>query len=434
MIERYILPQMRFIWSEGNKFQTWLKVELLVCEAQAKLGFIPPKALKTIKNKARFDIQRINQIEAEVHHEVMAFLTNLAENIGEPARFVHLGMTSSDLLDTALALLMRQAGEIILKDLNELANLLKKLSLKHKNTIMIGRTHGMHAEPITFGLKLLLWYYEIKRQIKRMQFAIETISYGKISGVVGTYAHINPKVERYVCQKLKLKPVLLANQIIQRDRHSEYLLILALIATSLEKFATEIRHLQRTEVGEVAEPFYERQKGSSAMPHKRNPILCERICGLARVIRTNAFASLENISLWHERDISHSSVERIIIPDSTSLLDYILVKMRQILEGLEVHPERMQKNMQLTYGTIFSQKILLALTKKGMSRESAYRLVQNLARQSLKQGKDFQELILENKEIRKYLRQKEIVSYFEPKSYLKEIETIYRRQTPDAER
>ena len=331
MISRYTLPRMKKIWKEEQKFSLWLKIEILACEAWAKLGKIPPEALDKIKKKANFDIKRIKEIESEVKHDVVAFLTNLAEYVGPEARYIHLGLTSSDIGDTCLVLQMKMAAQIILQDLDKLAGVLREKARKHKDTLMMGRTHGVHAEPITLGLKFALWYEETKRNLERMREAKENISYGKISGVVGTYANLEPSVEEYVCKKLDLSPCPISNQIIQRDRHAQYLSTLAIIASSLDKFALEIRGLQRTEIRELEEPFLKGQKGSSAMPHKRNPITCERICGLARLVRSNLQAGLENIALWGERDISHSSVERVIIPDSTILLDYMLEKFTRIL-------------------------------------------------------------------------------------------------------
>ncbi|MFQ6113053.1 MAG: adenylosuccinate lyase [bacterium] len=427
MIERYTRPEMGRIWSDENKFRTWLTVEILACEAQAHLGFIPKQALIRIKEQAKFDQARILEIEETVKHDVIAFLTNIAEYVGPESRYIHLGMTSSDLLDTSLALLMREAGQLLLKDLTKLREVLRRRGIEFKDTVCIGRSHGIHAEPSTFGLKLALWYDEIGRGIKRLEKAIETISVGKISGAVGTFAHIDPRVEEYVCEKLNLKPAPVSTQIVQRDRHAEFLMTLSLIASSLEKFATEIRNLQRTEILEVEESFAKGQKGSSAMPHKRNPITCERISGLARVIRANALAALEDVALWHERDITHSSVERIIIPDSTIALDYMLNKFTNIIENLIVYPENMKRNLEKTKGLVFSQSVLLALANKGMSREEAYRLVQERAMEVWNSGGDFREAILSDQKIRKWLSQEEIEDCFDLNKNLRNIDYIFNR-------
>ncbi|RKY86616.1 adenylosuccinate lyase, partial [candidate division KSB1 bacterium] len=412
MIERYTLDEMGYIWSQENKFKTWLQVEIAACKANHQLGIIPEKSLEIIEKKANFSIKRIKEIEEEIQHDVIAFLTSVAEYVGPESRFIHLGMTSSDLLDTALALLMKQAGELVLKKLNNLSKILKRRSIEFKNTIMMGRTHGVFAEPITFGLKLFVWYEEIKRSINRIKNAIDTISVGKISGAVGTYAHLNPKLEALVCKNLGLKPATVSTQILQRDRHAELMCSLAILAASLEKFATEIRNLQRTEIHEVEEPFKKGQKGSSAMPHKKNPIICERIAGLARLIRTNAFASIENITLWHERDISHSSVERVIIPDNFILTDYILEKFTKIIDNLKVYPENMLKNIERANGLIFSQPLMLTLVKKGMTREEAYKIVQTEAMKSWNNNKHLINYIKENEKIKNILSDKEIEECF----------------------
>ncbi len=427
MISRYTLPRMKKIWKEEQKFSLWLKIEILACEAWAKLGKIPPEALDKIKKKANFDIKRIKEIESEVKHDVVAFLTNLAEYVGPEARYIHLGLTSSDIGDTCLVLQMKMASEIILQDLDKLAGVLREKARKHKNTLMMGRTHGVHAEPITLGLKFALWYEEIKRNLERMRQAKENISCGKLSGAVGTYANLEPSVEEYVCKKLDLIPCPVSNQIIQRDRHAQYLSTLAIIASSLDKFALEIRGLQRTEIREVEEPFLKGQKGSSAMPHKRNPITCERICGLARLVRSNLQAGLENIALWGERDISHSSVERVIIPDSTILLDYMLEKFTRILENLFIYPHNMKKNIEKTKGLFFSQRLLLELAEKGLSREEAYRLVQKNAMRCWEKDEDFKHLIEQDEQIAKYLKKEEIDSIFEPQYYLRWVDDILQR-------
>ncbi len=427
MIPRYSLPDMERIWSDENKFNTWLKVELLACEALCELGEIPKESLKKIKDKSKFDIKRIHQIEKVVKHDVIAFLTSISEKVGKDARFIHMGLTSSDVLDTALSYNMVQAVDLLLKDLQNLRTALKKIAKKHKNTIMIGRSHGVHAEPITFGLKMLLWFDEVGRHIHRLEHAKNTIKYGKISGAVGTYANIDPYVEQYVCKKLGLTPSPLSTQVLQRDRHAEFMTTLGLIASSLEKFAIEIRGLQRTEINEVQEAFAKGQKGSSAMPHKKNPIICERICGLSRLIRANSIPAMENIVLWHERDISHSSVERIIIPDSTIALDYILHKFIWLIKNLLVYPENMKTNLGKTRGSIFSQTILLKLVKKGLTKEDAYEIVQHISMEAVKEKKDFEMVLLKNKKICNILSHEEIKESFDIRIHLKNIKKIYKR-------
>ena len=427
MIPRYSLPDMKKIWSDENKFNTWLKVELLACEALCELGDIPKESLKVIKDKSKFDIKRIHQIEKVVKHDVIAFLTSISEKVGKDARFIHMGLTSSDVLDTALSYNMTQAVDLLLKDLRELRSALKKMAKKHKDTVMIGRSHGVHAEPITFGLKMLLWFDEVGRHIHRLEHAKNTIKYGKISGAVGTYANIDPYVEQYVCKKLGLTPSPLSTQVLQRDRHAELMTTLGLIASSLEKFATEIRGLQRTEINELQEAFAKGQKGSSAMPHKKNPIICERICGLARLIRANSIPAMENIVLWHERDISHSSVERIIIPDSTIALNYILRKFIWLIKNLLVHPENMKTNLEKTKGSIFSQTILLKLVRKGLTKEDAYEIVQHISMEAVKRKKDFKMVLLKSKKINNILSHEEIEESFNIKTHLKNIKEIYER-------
>lgn len=380
MIERYTLPEMKQIWSEENKFRKWLDVEIYACEALAELGQVPPEALAQIKEKADFDVRRIAEIEAVTNHDMIAFTTNVGEYVGEAARYIHLGLTSSDVLDTALSALMKEAGERLVTRLKQLREVLLEKAEEHRHTVMIGRTHGIHAEPITFGLKMLLWVDETERSIRRMKQAVETVSVGKISGAVGTYANVDPGVEAHVCARLGLKPARVSTQVLQRDRHAEYLTAIAVIGSTLDKFATELRSLQRTDILEVEEPFRKGQKGSSAMPHKRNPITGERISGLARLLRGNALAAMENVALWNERDISHSSVERVIVPDSTIILDYMLAKLIDIINNLQVYPENMLRNINRTHGLIFSQRVLLALVEeKGFSRERAYELVQRNA-------------------------------------------------------
>ena len=427
MIERYTTPQMKFLWSDQNKFQKWLDIEILACEAMAQRGIIPKSALSKIKKKAKFDVKRIAKIEEKTKHDVVAFLTNVAENVKEESKYIHFGLTSSDILDTSLSLLMREAGELIFRDLEKLIRSTKKKACKFKHTPMIGRTHGVHAEPITLGLKFALWFAEIQRHMERLKKAVETISVGKISGAVGTFSNLNPKVEEYVCKKLKLKPAPISSQIIQRDRHAEFLTALAMIASSIEKFATEIRSLQRTEILELEEGFSKGQKGSSAMPHKRNPITCERLCGLARLVRTNAQASLENITLWHERDISHSSVERVIIPDSTILVDYMLIQFNRIIENLLVYPESMMANLNKTKGMIFSGRLLLELSEKTRSKEEAYQIVQDNAMKAWRENKDFKNLIRNDKKVIRYLSKQKIEDCFSLDHYLKHVDYIFRR-------
>ncbi|HLE32577.1 MAG TPA: adenylosuccinate lyase, partial [Bacteroidota bacterium] len=393
MIQRYTRPAMGKIWEDENKYRIWLEIELLACEQQAALGVIPKEAVPTIRKKASFNVQRILEIEEEVKHDVIAFLTNVGEYVGPESRFIHLGMTSSDVLDTALAVQMKQSAELLLKDLEELKAVLARRAKEHKLTVMVGRTHGIHAEPVTLGLKFALWYAETLRNIDRLRNAAKTISVGQISGAVGTYAYIDPSVERYVCEKLDLQAAPISTQVLQRDRHAEFMSTLAVIGSSLEKFATEIRHLQKTEVLEAEEYFSKGQKGSSAMPHKRNPITCERIAGLSRVVRGNAVAAMENVALWHERDITHSSVERVIVPDSCILLDYMLDQFTKVVDKLIVYPENMRKNIDKTHGLVFSQSVLLALTKKGMKREDAYRIVQSHAMNVWQDGKSFRTVL-----------------------------------------
>lgn len=427
MISRYTRPAMGKFWTEEHKFRTLLDIEILACEAQSELGIIPKEAVKVIRDKATFDIKRIEQIEAEVKHDVIAFLTNVGEYVGPESRFIHLGMTSSDVLDTGLSVQMKQSGELLLNDLQKLEEILAHRAKEFKYTVMVGRTHGIHAEPTTFGLKLALWYDETRRNIDRLKHAIGTIAVGQISGAVGTYEHLDPFVEKYVCEKLGLKPAPVSTQILQRDRHAEFMTTIAVIGSSLEKFATEIRHLQRTEVLETEEYFSKGQKGSSAMPHKRNPITCERVAGLARVLRGNAQAALENVALWHERDITHSSVERIIIPDSCILLDYMLATFTDIIDKLIVYPENMKKNLDLTRGLIFSQSVLLALTKKGMKREDAYIAVQKHAMDSWQSKKSFKELIQSDSAISSYMKKNDWDELFDLKKSMKNVDYIFER-------
>lgn len=427
MIERYSLPEMSAIWSLENKFKKWLDIEIAACEINSKLGKIPAKDLKIIKKKAKFEVKRINDIEKETNHDVIAFLTNLAENIGPSSRFVHLGLTSSDIGDTANSILLKESADLLLRDTEELIKIIQKKALETKNVIMIGRTHGIHAEPTTFGLKMLLWLEEMKRNLKRLQSAKATISVGKLSGAVGTYSNIDPKVEDYVCKKLELEPCPVATQIVQRDRHAEFISTLAIIASSLDKFALEIRLLQKTDTSEAAEPFGKGQKGSSAMPHKRNPIICERICGLARVMRGYAQTALENVALWHERDISHSSAERIIFADACILLNYIFSLAKKVISGLEIYPKRMQKNMDAYGGIIFSQRVLLALVNKGLTREKAYKLVQRNALKARDTDGSFRENITSDPDVLKFINKNELLKLFNYDYTIRNIELIFKR-------
>ncbi|ASC70563.1 Adenylosuccinate lyase [Halomicronema hongdechloris C2206] len=428
LIERYTLPAMGQLWTDLYKYQTWLRVEVAVCEAQAELGYIPSDAVETIKAKAQFDPQRILEIEAEVRHDVIAFLTNLNEHVGEAGRYIHLGMTSSDMLDTALSLQLVDSLQLIMSCLEDLIQALRYKAQKHRHTVMIGRSHGIHAEPITFGVKLAGWLAEMLRHRERLTQLQEHIAVGKISGAVGTYANIDPKVEALACQKLGLRPDTASTQVISRDIHSEFMNALALVAASIERFAVEIRNLQRTDVLEVEEFFAQGQKGSSAMPHKRNPIRSERLTGLARILRSNAMAALENVALWHERDISHSSVERVIFPDSCILVHFMLVEITDLVKHLLVHPNNMQRNMTVYGGVVFSQQILLALVNKGMSREDAYAIVQSCAHSAWnREDGDFQAQIRHNEQVKQYLSTEEIAACFDPQHHLRHLDQIYQR-------
>jgi len=427
MIPRYSRPEMASLWEPENRYRAWLEVELFACEANSKLGLIPAKALATIKNKAGFKVKRIDALEKTVKHDVIAFLTAVGEQVGPDSRYIHLGLTSSDVLDTSLASLMQRASDIIINDIRLVLKTLKKKAFQHKKTVMIGRSHGVHAEPVTFGLKMALWYEEMQRALERMMRAREVISVGKVSGAVGTFANIDPFVETYVCRKLGLKPEPVASQIVQRDRHAEFLTTLALIASSIEKFSLELRHLQRTEVLEAEEYFSEGQKGSSAMPHKRNPISAENLSGLARVVRANSIAAMENIALWHERDISHSSVERIIIPDSTILIDYMLARFNTLVDKLFVYPKNMERNMALSKGLFHSETVMLTLVGKGIARETAYSYVQRNAMDVWKHGGDFKQRLKSDQDISNYLTGKEIDGCFDLSHTLKKVDYIFKR-------
>ena len=427
MINRYTRPEMGRIWEPENMYSKWLEVEVAACEAMAQEGLIPREAFENIKKRASFSVERILEIEEETKHDVIAFLTDVAEHVGPDSRYIHLGLTSSDILDTSFALILKQAMGLIIRALKEFMGVIRTRAMEHKYTAMIGRSHGIHAEPITFGLKLAVWYSEMKRNLKRLTEARDIISYGKISGAVGTFANISPKIESLVCEKLGLRPAEISTQIIQRDRHAQYFSSLAILAGGMEKIAVEIRHLQRTEVLEAEEPFSKGQKGSSAMPHKKNPIGCENISGLARLVRSNSLAALENMPLWHERDISHSSVERVIAPDSTILIDYVLHRLTGIMKGLVVHADRMAENLEMMRGLIFSQQFLMKLTEKGVERQSAYVMVQRNAMQVWDSGQIFKDLILKDQEIGEYLSKSEIEEIFDLDYHLKHVDDIYER-------
>ncbi|MCF7793481.1 MAG: adenylosuccinate lyase [Candidatus Cloacimonetes bacterium] len=427
MIERYSREEMAKIWELQNRFQCMLDVEIAACKAMNELGMIPDDDLFEIVEKADFDVERIAEIEATTKHDVIAFLTNIAEFVGPASRWIHYGMTSSDVLDTATSLQLRQAGELVIRDLEKFSEVLKIKAREHKYTLCIGRSHGIHAEPITFGLKFALWFDEMQRNLKRMENAVENISVGQISGAVGNYAHLSPEIEKIACKYLDLKTVNISTQVIQRDRISEFLNTIAIIGSTIEKISLEIRHLQRTEVLEAEENFSKGQKGSSAMPHKRNPIVTEQMCGLARLLRSNAMAALENNALWHERDISHSSVERIILPDSTILMNYMLNKMIKLIDNLLIYPEKMMDNINLTNGLVFSQVFLLELAKKGISREDAYQMVQRNAMQCWKTKQPFQELLLADDEVMEYFKTEEIDDIFSFDRYTENVDHIFKR-------
>lgn len=427
MIPRYTRPEMARIWTDQRKYETWLEIELTVCEALSRLGKIPVEAVEALRQQARFDLKRIEEIEKVTKHDVIAFLTNVGESVGSLSRYLHYGLTSSDILDTSLAMLLVETSDLILRDIDRFLEVLRKKAFEHKMTVMIGRSHGVHAEPITFGLKMALWYDEMKRNRLRMERAREAVRVGKISGAMGTFAHIPPSVEAFVCDRLGLRPAPISTQIVQRDHHAEFFTTLAILASSVEKFAVELRHLQRTEVLEAEEYFSKGQKGSSAMPHKRNPISAENLSGLARLVRSYSLAALENIPLWHERDISHSSVERVIGPDATILVDYMLQRLTSIVEQLIVYPERMKANLEKTGGLIFSEAVLLRLTEKGLSREEAYHVVQRNAMRVWEEGKDFKHLLSEDEVIQRLLSPGELDEFFDAKTHLAHVDEIYGR-------
>jgi adenylosuccinate lyase len=426
MIPRYTRPEMGGIWSEENKFQLWLRIEILACEALYRAGEIPKDDWETIRSRAAFDVSRIREIEAQTHHDVIAFLTNVAEHVGPASRFIHRGLTSSDILDTALAVQMVQAADLLIAGAKAVRRAAARQARRHKYTPMIGRTHGVHAEPITFGLKMALMYDEFGRAVERLQRAREIVRVGKLSGAVGTHAHLDPRVERHVCSKLRLRPAAISTQILQRDRHAEYVAAIALVGASVERWAQEFRHLQRTEVREVEEFFDRGQKGSSAMPHKRNPIVGERLCGMARLLRGYAVAALENVALWHERDISHSSAERVLLPDATIALDYMLARLEALVRTLRVDPQRMRANLDLTRGLIHSQQVLLRLTEKGCTREEAYRLVQGHAMRAWGKGEDFRARLMADPDIRARLSEAELDDAFNLDRHFRHVDRTFR--------
>jgi len=427
MLDRYTLSKMGNVWSEKHKLDIMLKIEVLACEAMCKLGQIPKKSLEKIKKNAKFDIEEVKRIEEKTKHDVVAFINNVGQYLGAEARYLHMGLTSSDLLDTSLSFQCVEASEILLADIKKILLVLKQKARKYKDTPCIARTHGVHAEPMTFGLKLAVWYDEMKRNLERMEQAKAIMQYGKLSGAVGTFANIDPFVEEYVCEKLELKPANVATQIIQRDHHCQFITTLALVGCTLNKIATEIRLLQKTEVLEVEEPFFKGQIGSSAMPHKRNPVACERISGLSRILRANTQAAFENISLWHERDISHSSVERIILPDSTIALNYMFHILIPVIDGLLVYPKNMIESLTKTRGLIYSQRVLLELMKKGITREAAYEIIQKCAMQVWQDSSDFKDILYRDRKVRKYLNQSQIDACFDIKYYLRHNDKIYKR-------
>lgn len=427
MIDRYTRPGMKALWGLERKYRTWLEIEIFVLEALVQRGWVPSRALAKVRSRARINIKEIEKIEKVVKHDVIAFLTAVERSVGPEGRYLHWGLTSSDILDTGLAVLMKEACRMIREGLKSLLDVLEDLAYRHKRTLMIGRSHGMHGEPITFGLKMALWYEETRRNLHRLERAQEEIGVGKLSGSMGTFAHLDPSVEAYVCERCGLRPAPVSSQVIQRDRHAHFLTVLAVLASSLDKFATEIRHLQRTEVAEAEEPFAKGQKGSSSMPHKRNPIACENISGLARLVRANAQAALENVALWHERDISHSSVERVIIPDSTTLVDFMVHRLTGVLKDLEIYPERMRENLEMTRGMIYSQKLLLDLVRKGVGREKAYGWIQRNAAAAWSEGGFLQDRVIKDRQIRKALSVEEIRACFDPEAYLRHVDEIFKR-------
>jgi adenylosuccinate lyase len=427
MIDRYSLSKMSRIWSDEHKMEIMLKIEVLSCEAMTKLGVIPKAAMDKIRKNAKFDLEEVRRLEERTKHDVVAFIQNVGQGLGPEAQYLHMGMTSSDLLDTSLSLQCVEAGDILIADIKKLLAALKEKAKKYKDAVCIARTHGVHAEPTTFGLKMAIWYDEMNRNLERLHAACEGMRCGKLSGAVGTYANIDPSVEEYVCQQLNLKPANVATQIIQRDPHAHYMMVLAIIGCSLEKFATEIRALQKTELLEVEEPFFKGQIGSSAMPHKRNPVTCERICGLSRILRANSIVAMENINLWHERDISHSSAERIILPDSTIALNYMLNKFIPIIEGLLVYPKNMIANLSKTHGLIYSQRILLELMKKGLTRDTAYEIIQSCAMQVWQESTEFKDVLFRDRRVRKYLSQNEINACFDIKYYIRHRDKIFKQ-------
>jgi adenylosuccinate lyase len=433
MIPRYSRPEMARIWSDENRFAAWLKVEIAATEALAAAGIVPREALSAIKSKARFDVARIDAIEKEVQHDVIAFVSDVAESVGPEGRWLHYGLTSSDVVDTALAMLMREACDLVALDVTALMDAVRERAFQHKDTPMIGRTHGVHAEPMTFGLKMALWHAELQRDLARLERARQTISVGKLSGAVGTFSHLPPEIEEAVCARLGLTPAPVSSQVLQRDRHAEVMTTLAIVAASLEKFATEVRALQRTEVREVEEPFGSKQKGSSAMPHKRNPVGAEQVTGLARLVRSNSLAALENVALWHERDISHSSVERVIIPDSFLALDHMLRRFTDIVKGMTVNADRMWKNLESTKGLVFSGQLLLELTARGMRREDAYRVVQGHAMEAWKTDGDFRGRVAQDPAVKKVLSAAELADVFRLERYLGHVDAVFRRVFPETE-
>lgn len=427
MIERYTNPEMGRIWTLQHEFEVMLEVEITACEAMAELGQIPVEAAKNIREKAQFNLERVKEIEKVTNHDIIAFLTNVAEYVGEDSKYIHKGLTSSDVKDTALGIMMKKSAELILEDLKNLRDVLKRQAKKYKHTVCIGRTHGIHAEPMTLGLKFALWYDEVCRDIERVEHAKKIVAVGKLSGAVGTYSNIDPRIEEITCKKLGIEPVKLATQVIQRDRHAEYMTTLAIVASTFEKIATELRNLQRTDIREVEEYFQPGQKGSSAMPHKRNPITGERISGMARLVRGNAIAAMEDITLWHERDISHSSVERVILPDSTINVDYCCHKLTNLLDKLLVYPEAMMENLNKTGGLIFSQRIMLAVVSKGVLREDAYKWVQRNAMARWLKGEDFRTNVEKDPDITKYLTKEEIDNCFDYQWFLRNVDMIMAR-------